>query len=558
MCPMSPRLLRPRASNNNVASDADARAYIEAVRLADGQYMEPAVQLAVNAFVVGCKADGIWSAIKASCILMGARTLLGALTPLVGSAPTNNGPFVSGDYNRKTGLVGDGSGKYLDTNRAGNADPQDDVHFCVYVTTYANGQSGYRAFMGSGDSQNGASNIFWSGPAVGSGQRSRNSTAQTNAPSSIAGALSPGLFGISRSSSASYSLRANQSAISVSVASQAPLADDWWVFTTNNAGATVLPTSSRLNFYSTGTSLSLASLDSRVTGLAGDIAYAVDNPAASAASLHPEAQDWVRRVYANGGTVSATTANAVNDFCNSIDAAGIRDKFYRLNLFCGDQLAAALVPLYRAESRTASARGNTTDTNNNFVSGDFNNTGSSSGLQGNGSTKFLNTGLAANTISGNNAHFGSGLLARTDTSGYRSAMGIWGGGASGTAGQIYQLSIRRADANRVAAFGNVNAGLGFFGEQANGVNIAVGNIVAAWPTQYRNGSAVGVDATASENYSSAHSIYVFALNNGSTSAAVDHVTGRLGWYSIGLTMTSSQVVAFNNALNAFATTLGRT
>jgi len=275
MCPMSPRLLRPRASNNNVASDTDARAYIEAVRLADGQYMEPAVQLAVNAFVVGCKADGIWSAIKASCILMGARTLSGALTPLVGSAPTNNGPFVSGDYNRKTGLVGDGSGKHLDTNRTGNADPQDDVHFCVNVTTYASNQSGYRAFMGSGDGQNGASNIFWNGPAVGSGQRSRNSGPQTSTPSIITGALSPGLFGISRSSSASYSLRANQSTISVSVTSQSPLSANWWVFTTNNNGATVLPTSSRLNFYSTGTSLTLATLDSRLATLTTAIGAAI-------------------------------------------------------------------------------------------------------------------------------------------------------------------------------------------------------------------------------------------------------------------------------------------
>jgi hypothetical protein len=43
----------------------------------------------VNAFVKGCKADGIWSAIKASCILAGADTLAGALVPLVGAAPTN-------------------------------------------------------------------------------------------------------------------------------------------------------------------------------------------------------------------------------------------------------------------------------------------------------------------------------------------------------------------------------------------------------------------------------------------------------------------------------------
>ena len=91
-------------------SDPDAQTYLRAVETADalGLPLEQGVQQAVNQFVIGCKADGIWNAIKASCILAGARTLAGALVPLVGTAPTNVGPFVSGtDYNRKTGLVGE-------------------------------------------------------------------------------------------------------------------------------------------------------------------------------------------------------------------------------------------------------------------------------------------------------------------------------------------------------------------------------------------------------------------------------------------------------------------
>jgi hypothetical protein len=49
--------------------DPDAAAYIAAVEDTDGQALEAAVVDAIDAFVVGCKADGIWSAIKASCIL---------------------------------------------------------------------------------------------------------------------------------------------------------------------------------------------------------------------------------------------------------------------------------------------------------------------------------------------------------------------------------------------------------------------------------------------------------------------------------------------------------
>jgi hypothetical protein len=102
------------------ARDADANAYMAAVEAADGEPLELGVRLAITDFVLGCKSDGIWTAIKASCILAGARTLTGALVPLVGAAPTNNN-FVSGDYNRKTGLVGDGSTKYLNSNLFVNA-----------------------------------------------------------------------------------------------------------------------------------------------------------------------------------------------------------------------------------------------------------------------------------------------------------------------------------------------------------------------------------------------------------------------------------------------------
>ena len=144
--PMSPRLLRPRASGLVLPSDADARAYVVAVNTADGQPLEAPVVQAIDAFVIGCKADGIWSAIKASCILMGARTLSGALTPLVGPAPTNNGPFVSADYNRKTGLVGNGTTKYLESGIFPADLPQTSTHMAFYASqrissfgTYAGG-----------------------------------------------------------------------------------------------------------------------------------------------------------------------------------------------------------------------------------------------------------------------------------------------------------------------------------------------------------------------------------------------------------------------------------
>lgn len=95
--------------------DPDAAVYIDRVEAADGQSLEEGVNIAYSTFVSGCKTDGIWDAIKASCILAGARTLDGALVPLVGTAPTNFN-FASGDYDRKTGLKGNGLSKRVDTN----------------------------------------------------------------------------------------------------------------------------------------------------------------------------------------------------------------------------------------------------------------------------------------------------------------------------------------------------------------------------------------------------------------------------------------------------------
>lgn len=113
--------------------DNDTLTYVSNIESADGQSLENGVVLSINSFITGCKGDGIWDAIKSSSILAGARTLSGALMPLKGSAPTNYN-FISSDYNRKSGLKGDGATKYLDTNVPSNFGIVNNKHLSVYVT----------------------------------------------------------------------------------------------------------------------------------------------------------------------------------------------------------------------------------------------------------------------------------------------------------------------------------------------------------------------------------------------------------------------------------------
>lgn len=244
--------------------DLDAGRYLAAVEAADGARLEPAVRAAVNAFVVGCKADNILTLIKAACILAGARTLSGALVPLVGAAPTNFN-FVSGDYSRRLGLLGNGTTKYLNSNRASNADPQNSFHLSTYVHTTSPG-----SYMGDFDTNNGNLLQLFGGYHYGYARSS------TSAPASGIGNSTAGFLGTVRSASGSFSTRIGATNYSVNNNSVTPPTRTVYVFGRNHPSAALTdPTAARLSFYSIGEALDLALLDSRVTTLINALAAAL-------------------------------------------------------------------------------------------------------------------------------------------------------------------------------------------------------------------------------------------------------------------------------------------
>jgi hypothetical protein len=251
-------LINPyRFALTNFLEDADATAYISAIETADGQSLEPAVKTAINNFVVGCKSDGIWSAIKASCILAGARTLSGALVPLVGAAPTSIS-FVSGDYNRKTGLVGNATTKYLNSNRAADADPQDNAALAIWVSTPSISINRY--YLGALRS---ATPSVYSGITTNVGFLIRNLQPIPNS-----NPTGTGLAGVSRTASNSYNWRwAGATGTSSIRVSTGTYNANIFVYGTNTNGAIANRSNGRLAFYSIGESLNLALLDTRLSTL---------------------------------------------------------------------------------------------------------------------------------------------------------------------------------------------------------------------------------------------------------------------------------------------------
>jgi hypothetical protein len=272
--------------------------------------------------------------------------------------------------------------------------------------------------------------------------------------------------------------------------------------------------------------------------------------------LHPEAAGWRARVIANGGTVSASTFAAVEAFCRAVDTAGIRSRFFRMNLFAGNSLASALVPLYRGPTRTGTQFGNTTDTNFNFVAGDYTETGSTAGLKSDGSTKYLNTGFKAPAAS----------LSATS---FHLSCYVQGAETGGSSRIFMGNATNQAGVNLTTAIGWVSAGAVSSGVIADttfpngGSTDRQGLLLAATngsreSTYYNNAtSVVSQTSTQVDFETGTGDEFTIAARNFVGTIQLYSLNKRFRAYSLGAGMSASQVSAFNTAMQAFQTALTR-
>ena len=241
--------------------DRDALAYLRAVEEADNAFLETSVKVAVNNLVSGLKADGLWDAIGSTCLLCGPRTLAGALVPLKGDAPTSYG-FVEGDFDR-VGLTGDGT-SYLDSNRAVDADEDSSHHISAFVET-GSGVLGQYAI--------GAMSTSSTYTIAGGGMYSRSNTSNAALTSATLG-----IVGVSRSSPANFNWKRSGGATATSVTAATPanisVSHLVFAYNTNTATPSGFSTSA-LAFYSIGSSIDLAKLDSHVSAYVTAIGAAI-------------------------------------------------------------------------------------------------------------------------------------------------------------------------------------------------------------------------------------------------------------------------------------------
>jgi hypothetical protein len=167
--------------------------------------------------------------------------------------------------------VGDGSTKYLDSNRNNNADPQNNKHIAVYASNISNVlQSFMAATIGLTGGQTSITNAF-------DGNLDMRINAQTPFIGLPISTGSTTFVGGSRASSASFAYRAYGASSTATIASEDPALSNvnLFVFARNDNGTPQLLSPSRLAFYSIGESLDLALLDARVSNLMAAIGAAV-------------------------------------------------------------------------------------------------------------------------------------------------------------------------------------------------------------------------------------------------------------------------------------------
>ena len=262
------------------------------------------------------------------------------------------------------------------------------------------------------------------------------------------------------------------------------------------------------------------------------------------AATNAEVDAWESRITSASGSLSAAHKGYATTFMNSLSTT-LRGKIIRFNPFIGG-LNGALQPLIRSinSADTSVVVGNAADTNVNFLAGDYTDT---VGLTGNGTSKSLATGVAANATGlGISGTFGA--YTKTVVSGAASSTLM---GASNT--PFTRLAYSGTQQQIVINWGTASAGTtnlvptsGFIvGVRRSTTNQEI----------YVDGTSVANRTTADALTSVTAAIQIFARNAAGT--ITQWWVGDIGCYVIATALTVDEIAELSSAINTLMTSLGR-
>ena len=282
--------------------------------------------------------------------------------------------------------------------------------------------------------------------------------------------------------------------------------------------------SSRVGYYSLGSGLTT----SEITSLSDAL---VELDSAINRDLDEEVFDWAyERIPANGGVIKDDHVDAINTFMSSLKAeAGLRQSIKRLNVFGGQSMLSAVVPLIRDF-------GETVDTNINFNDFQLND-----GLNANNST-YLDTGTKMGDIpdmSFTDAHVAvdfKGIL-NDQINSYAISNGSLKLDITSTSLKLDIEDVSASSSSPIAGF--------ILGSRLSNTDAIL----------YKNGTSEATISNGGASSLPSNDFVVFGdvINN----LGVPSFPSRMTLYSIGRGLSSSQVTAYNNAVKILNKSLKR-
>lgn len=269
-----------RRFNSYKIQDSDAIAYLAKLEAVEGS-LENSVAKAFEELILGHKEDGDWDKINLILPMIATKTVLGSLVTIKGNnvIPYN---VTSSNYNRRKGILGNGTNLYIDLNYPSNTDPQDNFFRSAYVSENLAQNITAGIVLASGFSTNGTQIYVYN--------TLNRSRAKGSAASSYSNEASKaGFYGINRNNATNYqSCFPNTEPVTTASTSTANNLYKSFVFGQIAGDTEVNPTlfgSNRVCMVYAGVSISsLTTIRARVKTFLGKITRALSAPSFSPAS----------------------------------------------------------------------------------------------------------------------------------------------------------------------------------------------------------------------------------------------------------------------------------
>tara|TARA_R110000868_G_scaffold88724_6_gene247240 strand:- start:3047 stop:4708 length:1662 start_codon:yes stop_codon:yes gene_type:complete len=527
-------------------SDGDAQAFIFRVEAAGGT-LTTTEKNSINTLVIRLKALSLWTKMKALYPMVGASAVACAQN-LKSSDYTAT--FFGGLTYASTGVTGNGSTGYINTGLTpSTALTNANHHISFYSRTNPTPTNGID--MGVGEASNGYSSPFFRIRVDGFYGLTNtfkydcgDVAAYGSVTSTVTDSRGHFIGNILNTSNRKTYKDGVVSGTNTTLINNQLGTGPIYIFATNNMPSTPgLYTNKECAFTSIGDGLSdteAANFYNAVQEFQTLLGRQIGAPAVS----DVDASAFIARVYAAGGTLTSTEANAVNQLTIDLKAANLWTSMKAIYPMVGSSAAACAQNL-KSSSYTGTFSGGITY--------------AATGATGNGSTGYMNTGLTANTqLTPANHHIS--FYSRTNpTSTNGVDMGV-GEIAAGYQSPFFRIRVDgfygltntfKYDSGNDSSYASTNStntdSRGFF----------IGSILSTSNRKtYKNGSISGTLTTTITNTLAPGNIYIFAINSAPNSPQF-YTNKECAFASIGDGLTDTNASDFYTAVQAFQTTLSR-